>query len=39
VYIDDDLCGTIEPGTSNGKWYQVECSEPLFGKKVRLVTT
>jgi hypothetical protein len=25
-------------GTRNGQWYNVKCSKPLFGQKIRLVT-
>jgi hypothetical protein len=36
--VDDQLCGAIPMGTQNGKWYEVKCSEPIFGEKIRLVT-
>jgi hypothetical protein len=39
VFIGDELCGQVEPGTSNGRWYTVKCQEPVMGEKVRLVTT
>jgi len=38
VFIGDQKCGQVEPGTKNGQWYTVECQEPVFGNKVRLVT-
>jgi hypothetical protein len=37
--IDDEECGQIPNGCRNGQWYTVKCKEPLFGGKVRLVTT
>jgi len=39
VMIDDQECGKIPNGCRNGQWYTVKCKEPLFGGKVRLVTT
>jgi hypothetical protein len=36
VFIGDQECGSIS-GRSNGAWYTVKCSKPLFGNKVRLV--
>jgi hypothetical protein len=38
VYVDNQMCGTVPGGARNGQWYTVKCSEPIFGKKVRLVT-
>jgi len=35
--IGDQECGRVNGG-SNGAWYTVKCSKPLFGNKVRLVT-
>jgi hypothetical protein len=37
VFIGDQECGSVNGG-SNGAWYTVKCSKPLFGNKVRLVT-
>jgi integrin beta 3 len=37
VLIGDQECGSVNGG-SNGAWYTVKCSKPLFGNKVRLVT-
>jgi hypothetical protein len=28
----------VPNGCRNGQWYDVTCSKPLFGKKIRLVT-
>jgi len=39
VMIDNQVCGQIPNGCRNGQWYTVKCSKPLFGGKVRLVTT
>jgi len=37
--IDNQVCGQVPNGCRNGQWYTVKCSRPLFGGKVRLVTT
>lgn len=38
VFIGTELCGSVQGGTQNGKWYEVKCSKPVRGNKVRLVT-
>jgi hypothetical protein len=39
VMVDNQLCGQVPGGTKNGQWYTVKCSEPMYGGKIRLVTT
>jgi hypothetical protein len=39
VFVDEQLCGQVQGGTRNGQWYTVKCSKPLFGQKIRIVTT
>jgi hypothetical protein len=37
--IDDKFCGSVPEDTKMGQWYNVKCKEPVYGKKVRLVST
>jgi hypothetical protein len=39
VYVDNQVCQSVPGYTNNGQWYTVKCKQPLFGRKVRLVTT
>jgi hypothetical protein len=39
VLVGKTECGEIESGTTNGKWYTVECKVPIKGDRIRLVTT
>jgi hypothetical protein len=39
VMVDNQLCGQVPGGTRNGQWYTVKCSKPMYGGKIRLVTT
>jgi hypothetical protein len=38
VFIGDQYCGQVQNGCRNGQWYEVKCSKPVYGGKVRLVT-
>jgi hypothetical protein len=38
VYVDNQYCNAVPNGCKNGSWYDVVCSKPLFGKKIRIVT-
>jgi hypothetical protein len=37
VFVGTEECGSVNGG-SNGAWYTVKCSKPIFGNKIRLVT-
>jgi hypothetical protein len=39
VFVDGQLCGQVTQRTKTGTWYEVTCSRPIFGHKVRLVST
>jgi hypothetical protein len=39
VFIGHKFCGSVAGGTRNGQWYEVKCSGPTWGGKVRLVST
>lgn len=33
------VCGQVPSGTKNGEWYEVRCTKPLRGNRIRLETT
>jgi len=41
IYIGKELCGRIPqiPAGKGGKWYTLECKNPIIGNFVKLVTT
>lgn len=41
VFIGSQLCGRIPdiPTGRNGKWYTLECKNPIIGNSIKLVTT
>lgn len=39
VFVGGEKCGQVQGGTKNGQWYEVKCSKPLFGQKIKIVTT
>jgi hypothetical protein len=41
VLIGSQLCGRIPdiPAGRNGKWYTLECKNPIIGNSIKLVTT
>jgi hypothetical protein len=39
VRIGGEVCGKVEAGTSNGKWYEVKCQNDLKGDRIELRPT
>jgi hypothetical protein len=39
VFIGGKECGKVESGTSNGRWYTVNCQGSIQGDKIELKTT